>query len=79
MLLTVAGLIADQLVSVLASAHVADRQVDALLVAASADIRGSIRGPEAVDADGALVDAAEAPRLVLPVAAVVATVAHLGF
>ena len=73
------SLVSDELVAAVAGAHVADGQVDALLVAASADVRGSIRGPEAVDADGALVDAAEAPRLVLPVAAVVATVAHLGF
>ena len=73
------GLVADQLVAVLARAHVADRQVDALLVAASADVRGSIRGLEAVDVDGALVDAAEAPGLVLPVAAIVATVTDLRF
>ncbi len=68
----------DQLVSVLASAHVSNGQVDALLVTAAADARASVGVDlEAVGVDGALVDAAEVFRLVLPAAAVVEAVANL--
>ena len=70
-------LVSDELISVFAAAHVADGKIYTLLVAASSDLRGFISDLEAVGVEGAFVDAAEVPRLVLPVAAVVPSVTDL--
>ena len=59
------GLVADQLIPVLAGAHVADGQVDALLLAPAAHLQCLVLETVVVVACRALVDATKISRLIL--------------